>query len=107
MRVRPLTVPSGLGIQGCHELWCRSGVGHRASGCGVGQQLQPIQPLAGELPCATGTALKSKRKSEVYISVLVNGRVLVRVRTVTKGTGKLPLTFQLWASQPFFPNDFF
>ena len=38
-------------------IWC----GH---GCGVGQQLQLIRPLAWELPCASPVALKGPKKKK-------------------------------------------
>ena len=50
LQVRSLTSFSGLRIRRCREQWCRL------------EAIAPIQPLAWELPYATGAALKRKKK---------------------------------------------
>ena len=66
MGVQPLAWLKGSGIWCCRVLWYRlqSRLGSRnCCGCGVGLQLlPPIQPLAWELPFASGVALKSKKR---------------------------------------------
>jgi len=59
--IRSLASLSGLRIQRCRELWCRSGIAvavvYRLAA------IAPIRPLAWELPHAKGAALKSKKKN--------------------------------------------
>ena len=63
---RPHSVGQGSGLA------ARCSVGHRHgwiwcySGCGVGQQLQLIRPLAWERPYAAGPALKRKKSSKSW-----------------------------------------
>ena len=68
MRVRSLASLSGLRIQHCRELWCRSPpqlgsgiavLGHRPAATA------PIRLLAWELPYAKGAALKRKEKKKL------------------------------------------
>ena len=56
-QVRSLALISGLRIQHCRELCCRS---QTRLGSGIAVAL--IQPLAWELPYAIGVALKTKKK---------------------------------------------
>ena len=60
---------SGLRIQCCHELWCRSQTRLRLVWlwCRLAA-LAPIRPLAWELPYAVGVALKSGGKKFKYNS---------------------------------------
>ena len=55
--VRSLASLSGLRIQICHELWCRS-----QAQLGSGVAVAPTRPLAWEPPYATGAALKRQRQ---------------------------------------------
>ena len=65
MRVRSLASLSGLGIQRCHELWCRSQMWWLGSRVAVAvAAVASIQPLAWELPYAVGVVLKSKKKKK-------------------------------------------
>ena len=63
MQVQSLGLISGLRIQRCPELWCRSQtwLGSQVSVAVVeAAAAAPIQPLAWEPPCAADVALKSK-----------------------------------------------
>ena len=67
--VQSLTSLSGLRMQRCLELWCRSQTRFRLrSGVAVTvvwpAVVAPIRPLAWEPPYAAGTALKSKKKKK-------------------------------------------
>ena len=58
---------SGLGIQHCHELWCRSQTQLRSWLLWLWHRLAavaPIWPLAWELPNAMGMAVKSKKSKK-------------------------------------------
>ena len=60
--VQSLASVSGLRIQHCRELWCRS---QTRLGCCCGlAAAAPIGPLAWELPYAAGVALKRQQKKE-------------------------------------------
>jgi len=69
LRVRPLASLSGLRIQCCRELGCRS---QTQSGSGMLWLLYrlaptaPIQPLAWEPPYAMGEALKNQTKQKTH-----------------------------------------
>ena len=64
MWVRSLVSVSGLRIQCCCELWCRSWI-YYCCGCGISWQLIAlIQPLAWELPYAVGGALKRQQQQK-------------------------------------------
>ena len=69
LRVQSLALLSGLSIQCCCELWCRSQTRVRSGcccGCGVGQQPQlRLDPLPGNLCCGFGP--KKQQKIKVYI----------------------------------------
>ena len=56
---------SGSEIQRCSELWCRSQMQLRSR---IAVAVALIQPLAWELPHATGTALKSKKKKKIKLN---------------------------------------
>ena len=56
LRVQSLASLSGLGIQHCHELWCRSQTRHRLAA------MAPTGPLAWEPPYAMGVALKKQKE---------------------------------------------
>ena len=59
LRVRSLASLSGLRIQRCCELWCRSAT------------TAPIRPLAWEPPYTVGAALEmEKDKIYIYINLL-------------------------------------
>ena len=65
LRVLSLASLSGLSIQHCCELWCRSQgdlallwLWHRPA------DVTPVGPLAWEPPYATGVALKSQKKKK-------------------------------------------
>ena len=62
MQVQFLASLSGLRIHHYHELWCRSQMRPR-----FGLAVAPNQPLAQELPCAAGAALKIKANKEKTI----------------------------------------
>ena len=68
-QVGSLASLSGLMIQHCHELWCRSQM-QLGSGvdvavvCLATVATALIQPLAWELPCAKGVALKRPKKKK-------------------------------------------
>ena len=70
MQVRSLASFSGLRIQCCHELWCRSQTGLDPAllwlWCGRAATA-PIRPLPWELPYAAGMALKRKKKNQIYV----------------------------------------
>ena len=65
MRVQSLASLTELSIRHCHKLWhrsqrqLRSGIAMAVS---VAEAAALIQPLAWELPYATGVALKNKNK---------------------------------------------
>ena len=52
LQVQPLALLSGLGIQCCHEWWCRLAAA------------APISLLAWEPPYAAGVALKKKKTNK-------------------------------------------
>ena len=65
MRVQSLASLDGLRIQHCRELWCRSQTwlgSQIAVAAHRPEAAAPVQPLAWELPCAIGAALKKKKK---------------------------------------------
>ena len=80
MRVGSLTLLSGLRIQCCHELWCRSQTRLR-SGIAVAvckpAAVAPIRPLACRLPYVTGVALESKN---VFKKLEKNSKVLIAIK---------------------------
>ena len=57
-RVQSLASFSGLRIQRCHELWCRS---QMRLGSGVAVAVAPIRPLAWEPPYAAAVVLKRNK----------------------------------------------
>ena len=73
MQVQSLASLSGLGIRHCHAISC--GVGHRQGSdptllwlwCRLAA-VALVWPLALELPCATGPALKKKKSLNSYCS---------------------------------------
>ena len=62
MRVRSLASLSGLGIRGCHEMWCRSQMQELLWLWQRPAAVAPIQPQAWEPPYAAGVPVKSKNK---------------------------------------------
>ena len=74
MRAQSQALLTGLGIQHCPELWCRSQM------CGLDPALlwlwhrlaaaAPIPHLAWELPYAMGAANKKKKKNPYYYLLL-------------------------------------
>ena len=63
MQVQSLALLSGLRILHCRELWCSSQTqlgSHAAVAVARPVATAPIWPLAWELPCAAGVALKSQ-----------------------------------------------
>ena len=67
MWVPSLALISGLRIQHCHELWCRSQTRLRSALLWLWLWLAavaPIGPLIWELPYAIGVALKSKKRKK-------------------------------------------
>ena len=88
MWIRSLASISGLRIQRCSELWCRSkmrlGSGivllwHRPAAAA------PIQSLAWEFPHVASAALKSKEKKELPYdqAILLQSRNLKKVKAET------------------------
>ena len=64
MRVPSLALLSGLRIQRCHELWCRSQIrfGSRVDvAVAYGGSRSSDSPLAWEFPYAMDAALKSNK----------------------------------------------
>ena len=59
MRILSLALLSGFRIWLFGELWCRLAAA------------APIQPLAWQLPYASGVALKSKKKKKVMVEFLL------------------------------------
>ena len=57
IQVRSLASLSGLRIRFCHELWCRLGA------------VTPVRPLAWELPCAAGAALKKRKNGNHWLAL--------------------------------------
>ena len=75
MRVRSLASLSGLRIQCCLELWCRSktwlGPSVAVAVCRP-VAAAPIQPLAWELLYASGVALKSQKiKNKIKLGMVI------------------------------------
>ena len=64
MLVGSLASLSGLRIQRCHELWCRS---QTQLGSRTAVAVARIRPLAWELPNGAGVALKDKNKKSTNI----------------------------------------
>ena len=68
LQVQSLALLSGLRIQHCHELWCRSQTWLK-SGIAVlwcrPAAVAPIRPLAWEPPYAVGVTLKRKKKFRI------------------------------------------
>ena len=71
LQVQSLALLSGLRIQHCHELWCRSQTWLK-SGIAVlwcrPAAVAPIRPLAWEPPYAVGVTLKRKKNLEFCAS---------------------------------------
>ena len=53
---------NGLRIWCCHELWCR--LKRRLGSQVTAAAVAPVRPLAWELPCAMGAALKKQEKEK-------------------------------------------
>ena len=73
MRVQSLALFSGLRIWRCCELWC---VSRRCDSdlallrlCRRLAALAPVWPLARELPCVAGAALKRKKKMLLEVDI--------------------------------------
>ena len=69
LQVQSLALLSGLRIQHCCELWCRSQMKLRS---GVAVAVALMQPLAWELSYATGMALKTKKNRSSRHGSVVN-----------------------------------
>ena len=68
-QVLSLAVLSGLRIQCCHELWCRSQMQLESGVAVAAAQARgnSSEPLAWELPYAEGAALKRQKEDIMYM----------------------------------------